>query len=153
MTISFAPLRQDAVAFLMDRTGIDFSFCDFTAPQWFCCTSCNGEGTVLGVFIGEFTTWFECHITTAVDDPAILSRRLLRVLFGTLFSRAVRITAMTRPDNARSISGIKRLGFQYEGYSRMGIEGKWDGMIFGMLRHECRYLERAYDHGQIAKAA
>jgi hypothetical protein len=150
MMISFAPLSADAVIFLSARTSINFGPCDFTGPQWFCCTARNDDGEVRGVFVGEFTTWFEVHITTAVDDPAILSRRLLRVIFSTLFSRAVRITAMTRPDNDRSISGIRRLGFLYEGCSRMGIEGKWDALVFGMLRHECRWIR---DRAELRKAA
>jgi hypothetical protein len=38
------------------------------------------------------------------------------------------------------VNGILRLGFLYEGFSRMGIDGRWDGLVFGMLRHECRWL-------------
>lgn len=153
MTISFAPLEPDAVRYLIDRTGIDYSFCDFTGPQWFCCTARDSDGALLGVFIGEFQLWFECHITCAIRHPRFLTRRLLRTIFTTLFSQAVRLTALVRPDNEPALRIIRHLGFQYEGYLRMGVEGRWDGMIFGMLRHECRYLEKASDHGQIAKAA
>ena len=57
MTISFAPLRKDAVAFLIDRTGIDYSpSATSPAPHWFCCTARDDDGELLGVFIGEFLT-------------------------------------------------------------------------------------------------
>src|SRR5262245_11532437 len=148
--ISFAPLETDAVQFLIDRTGIDYSWCDFTGPQWFCCTARDGDH-ILGVFIGEFTTWFEAHITCAIDDPRFLTRRLLRTIFSTLFTHAVRLTGLTRPENEAAIRILRHLGFTYEGFLRLGIEGKWDGLIFGLLRHECRYLER--DAHEIAKAA
>jgi hypothetical protein len=109
---------------------------------WFCATARDAEGRIQGVWVAEFQVWFEAHVTTAIDDPRFMSRRLLRTLFTALFSQAVRVTAMVRPDNHRSIEGIKRLGFRYEGFCRLGIEGKWDAMVFGMLRNECRWLQR-----------
>jgi RimJ/RimL family protein N-acetyltransferase len=142
------------VDYLHERTGIDFRICDFRAPNWLCVTARSPEGEVLGVLVAEFQVWFEAHVTWAIDDPRFMTRRLLRAVFSTLFSRAVRITAMSRPDNEKSIQVIRHLGFTYEGYLRLGIEGKWDGMIFGMLRNECRWIrapkEALYE---IAKAA
>ena len=32
--------------------------------------------------------------------------------------------------------------FVYEGFLRCGIEGSRDALMFGMLRHECRFLIR-----------
>jgi hypothetical protein len=138
-SISFAPLEADAAAFLMRRTGIDYSDCRFDGPSWFCCTA-RDHGIILGVFIGEFHTWFEVHISCAIDHPRFLTRRLLRAIFTALYSRAVRITAMTRPDNERALRIIRHLGFQLEGYSRLAVEGRWDALVFGLLKDECRYL-------------
>jgi RimJ/RimL family protein N-acetyltransferase len=75
-----------------------------------------------------------------VNDPRCVTRRVLRSIFTALFSRAVRVTFMTRPENQKAITGIRRLGAQYEGYCRLGLEGKWDALVFGMLRDECAYL-------------
>jgi hypothetical protein len=150
--ISFAPLTPDAVRFLMDRTGIDFSHCDFAAPQWLCVTA-NKDGVIQGVLIAEFTTWFECHLTLAVDDFTCISRRLLEVIFATLFSQAVRITAQVRPDNQQANRSVRRLGFQFEGFQRFAIEGRWDANLYGMLANECRYLKRIRKKHEIAKAA
>jgi hypothetical protein len=159
--VSFAPLEPDAVQFLIERTGIDYSWCDFAAPQWLNVTARDGDGAILGVFVGEFQTWFEVHITCAIDHPRFLTRRLLHAIFGTLFTQAVRLTALTRPDNEDGIRILKHLGFRYEGFLRMGIEGRWDGLIFGMLRNECRWLgktpphlpQRSRSDGQVAQAA
>jgi hypothetical protein len=139
--ISFAPLAPDAVRFLMDRTGIDFSHCDFAAPQWLTVTA-EKDGVIQGVLIAEFTTWFECHLTLAVDDFRCISRRLLEVIFSTLFSQAVRITAQVRPDNQQANRSVRRLGFQFEGFQRFAIEGRWDANLYGMLANECRYLPK-----------
>jgi hypothetical protein len=147
-SISFAPLDAEAIAFLMRRTSIDYSDCRFDGPSWFCCTA-RDHGTITGVFIGEFMNAFDCHITAAIDNPRFLTRRLLRAIFTALYSRAVRITAMTRPDNERALRIIKHLGFQLEGYSRLAIEGRWDAFVFSMLRDECRYLGVSRETSQI----
>ena len=151
--ISFEPLQEDAIAFLSDRTGGNYWGFNYGAPNWVCATSRNG-GRVDGVLLGEFTSWFEVHMTTAVDDPRIVTRRLLHALFTTFFSRAVRVTAMSRTDNPRSIRGILRLGFRYEGFCRLGIEGKWDALVYGMLKDECRWIRAPREtRNEIAEAA
>jgi len=151
--LSFAPLRPDAVAFLSNATEIDFYRADFTAPQWLCITARSPEGSVLGVFIAEFQVWFDAHITCAITDPRFLTRKLLHAIFYTLFSRASRITAYSRPENEASIRIIKHLGFQYEGYMRFAIEGKWDAMVFGMVQPECRWIRAPKPPIEFAKAA
>jgi hypothetical protein len=138
--ISFAPLEPDAVAFLSASTGVDYRHCQFDQPQWFCVTARDHAGRILGVFIGEFTQWFDAQITCAIDHPRFLTRRLLRTIFTTLFSQAVRLTAFVGPDNEPGLRIMRHLGFQAEGYVRLGIEGRRDAVLFGMLRQECRYL-------------
>jgi hypothetical protein len=151
--ITFEPLQDDAVAFLTERTGIDYTIEDFRAPKWVCATAREGNVKVTGVLLGEFTSWFEVHMTTAVDDPRIITRRLLHAIFSTFFSKAVRVTMMCRPDNKKSIRGILHLGARYEGFSRMGIDGRWDGLVFGMLRSECRWIRAPKVPFELRKAA
>lgn len=140
MKLSFAPLDPDAVDFLSEETGIDYRSVDFTQPHWFCVTKRRDDGTLMGVCACEFKTWFDVHFSTAVADPAFMSQRLLHTIFSTLFSQAIRITALISPDNQRAINGARRLGFVYEGFSRRGVEGRRDALIFGMLREDCRFL-------------
>lgn len=150
---TFEPLQKDAVEYLSRRTGIDFATFDFAEPRWLCATAREND-RVLGVLIGEFTTWFEVHLTIAIDHPKVVTRRLLHAIFSTCFSRAVRVTAMCTPDNEKSIRAIKHLGFRYEGFCRLGIEGKWDALVFGMLRSECRWIRAPKEkRDAFAKAA
>jgi hypothetical protein len=151
--VSFEPLQADAIRFLSQATDIDYFKCDFSKPCWMCITGRNPKGEVVAVFIAEFMVWYEAHITCALTDHRFLTRRLLHAACSTLFSRAVRITAMARPDNPKSIRILEHLGFRYEGYLRMGIDGRWDGLLYGMLRDECRWIREPMAPAEIAKAA
>ena len=51
-----------------------------------------------------------------------------------------RLTAEVEPDNRRALRQVQRLGFVYEGYHPLGLEGSRDTIIYGMLREDCRYL-------------
>lgn len=151
--VSFEPLQPDAVEFLSAATEVDYTKADFERPCWMCVTARSPGGSVIGVFIAEYMTWYEAHITCAITDPRFLTRRLLRAIFSTLFSRGVRVTAMTRPENEKTIRILEHLGFLYEGYLRMGIDGRWDGLIYGMLRDDCRWIRAKEAPHEIAIAA
>jgi len=141
MKVSFAPLEPDAVDFLTQETGIEFRHINFADTlHWFCVTARRDDGTLMGVAIGEFKNRFDCYFSCAVCDPACLSRKLLRVIFSTIFQRAVRITVEVPPENVSAADQTRRMGFVYEGFKRRGIEGVWDAQLFGMLREDCRFL-------------
>jgi len=140
MKVSFEPFALDAVEFLSQETGIDYGFIDFTDPRWFCVTKRRDDGTLMGVIACEFKTWFEAHFNAAVADPSFIRAKLLATVFSTLFSQAVRITALIEPGNERAIKNARQLGFVYEGFLRLGVEGRRDALIFGMLREDCRWL-------------
>ena len=140
MKVSFAPLEQDAVRYLTRATGIDFSWVDFSHQRWLCVTARDEDGEVMGVLACEFKNSFDVHFSTAILDQRCMSKRLLRTIFRTLFSKAVRITALVSPSNERAIRQMRRLGFVYEGFLRKGVEGNRDALMFGMLREDCRFL-------------
>jgi hypothetical protein len=133
-----APPPPDAVEFLESETGVPFAHIDMT--EWFCITAWNEHDAVVGVLICEPRNWFDWHFSCAIADQRIMTRRLLRTIFKTLFTRAVRVTALVEPSNERVLRQVKRLGFVYEGFLRMGIEGSRDALIFGMLADDCRWL-------------
>jgi RimJ/RimL family protein N-acetyltransferase len=67
---------------------------------------------------------------------------LLRFAFERL--RLRRITADVDPRNGQSIRSLERLGFEREGYLREHyiVNGETqDGVLFGLLRSEARWLE------------
>ena len=140
MKVFFGDLPTDAQAMLTQHLRIDFSHCSFKAPRWFSAWSRNERGYITGVLAVEFQTWFEGKITVLVLDPRCLSRRALRAIFTALFSQAKRLTAEVEPDNRRALRQVQRLGFVYEGYHPLGLEGTRDTIIYGMLREDCRYL-------------
>jgi hypothetical protein len=140
--VSFDPLAEDAITLLSSSTGIQFDHIDFTGPQWLCVSARDDDGVVQGVLVGEFTTWFECHITIAIADRRVLrqSHKIMRAFFTAVYSRAVRCTAQCHPDNRAAIKGVRHMGFVYEGFMRKAIEGRWDALLFGMLKEECPWL-------------
>ena len=140
MNVFFGDLPTDAQVMLTQHLRVDFSHCNFKAPRWFSAWSRNERGYITGVLAVEFQTWFEGKITVLVLDPRCLSRRVLRAIFIALFSQAKRLTAEVEPDNRRALRQVQRLGFQFEGFHPLGLEGVRDTIVFGMLREDCRYL-------------
>jgi ribosomal protein S18 acetylase RimI-like enzyme len=140
MKVSFGDLPTDAQDMLTRHLRIDFSPCDFRAPRWFSAWARNDNGHVVGIFAVEFPFWFEGKVTVLVLDPRCLSRRVLRAIFIALFSKVKRLTAEVEPDNRRALRQVQRLGFVYEGYRPLGLEGARDTIVYGMLKEDCRYL-------------
>jgi hypothetical protein len=138
--VFFGDLPTDAQAMLTQHLRVDFSHCSFRAPGWFSAWSRNERGHITGILAVEFQTWFEGKITVLVLDPRCLSRRVLRAIFIALFSQVKRLTAEVEPDNRRALRQVQRLGFVYEGYHPLGLEGTRDTIVYGMLREDCRYL-------------
>ena len=140
MKVFFGDLPPDAQAMLTRHLRIDFSPCSCKAPGWFSAWARNDKGHVVGIFTTEFPVWFEGKVTVLVLDPRCLSRRVLRAIFVALFSKVKRLTAEVEPDNRRALRQVQRLGFVFEGYRPLGLEGARDTVVYGMLREDCRYL-------------
>jgi len=138
--VFFGDLPTDAQAMLTRHLRVDFSHCIMKAPQWFSAWACNDRGHIIGIFTVEFPVWFEGKVTALVLDPRCLSRRTLRAIFTALFSKVKRLTAEVEPDNRRALKQVQRLGFIYEGYRPLGLEGTRDTIVYGMLKEDCRYL-------------
>jgi hypothetical protein len=145
--VFFGDLPSDAQAMLTRHLRVDFSQCDCRAPRWFSAWARNERGHVIGIFAVEFPVWFEGKVTVLVLDPRCLSRRVLRAIFTALFSKVKRLTAEVEPDNRRALRQVQRLGFVYEGYRPLGLEGVRDTIVYGMLSEDCRYLPD-HDAGQ-----
>jgi hypothetical protein len=133
-----APLDPEACRVLEAETRVAFHHLD--TSEWFCVAGRNSDGAVVGVLTLEPRNWFDWHWSCAITDPRVLSRRLLKTIFRTAFTRATRLSALIEPSNERALAQVKRLGFWPEGFCRLAIEGKRDAVMFGMLRQECRWL-------------
>lgn len=142
-----APPPPDALAFLEAETGVAFAHLDLS--DWFCVSCWNDHDAVVGVLTMEPRNWFDWHMSCAIADQRLMTRRLLRTIFKTMFSRAVRITALVDPGNERALGQVKRMGFQYEGFLRRGVEGNRDALMWGMLAEDCPFLPGYKGHGTI----
>ena len=140
MKVRFGDLPEDAQALLTERLRVDFSHCSFKAPRWFSAWARDEHDQIAGIFAIEFPFWFEGRITILVQDQRCMSHRVLRAIYTAAFSQARRLTAEVEPDNRRALRQVQRMGFQYEGYRRLGLEGTRDTMCYGMLRGDCKYL-------------
>lgn len=51
-----------------------------------------------------------------------------------------RVGALIKEGNTKSIKLCTRVGFRKEGVLRRGWDGKSNALVYGLLRHECGYL-------------
>jgi hypothetical protein len=141
-------MEVEGLHLIEDRTGV--SFLRVASPDWFYCTVFDRFRNAKAACLAEPHNRFEVHFSVAVDDPGAVSRRLLRTIFSTLFSRYIRIVAKVEPSNTHSADVARRLGFQYAGFLRRGFDGDRDAYIFDMLREDCRWLP-GYQGGTIIR--
>lgn len=52
-----------------------------------------------------------------------------------------RATAFVAPANKATLNIVERAGFVYEGTQRQAADGGGDLLMYGMLKHECRWLQ------------
>lgn len=142
MKHSFEPFGIEETMALSAATGVDFTHINFNTPRWLCVSGRDDEGVLIGVCCFEFKTWFDAHFNIAVRHSSCINRRVMRAMFRAVFSRAVRVTAHVDPMADRTIKLAQRMGFQIEGYKRLGIEGTRDALVLGMLAEDCIYLPR-----------
>jgi len=139
MNVSFQA-DQDFLDFMLDELQLDLSRQLLDSPAWFTVTVRNDHGAVIAALACEFWSDFDCKFTAAIADERAITPKLLHVIFGTLFSKAIRITAEVDPENQLSVDRLERLGFVYEGYKRKGLDGFRDAMIYGMLVEDCNFF-------------
>jgi hypothetical protein len=94
----------------------------------------------------------DCRVIIVADDPSWCLPGVLAELFRYPFEVAgcVRLTAIIRDGNTRSLKLCKGLGFRQEGVLRRGHNGKTNAIILGMLKEECKWLQRSHNRGQQA---
>lgn len=132
---------KDFVDFMLDRVNLDLRGQYLDSPNWFCVTVRETvTGRVVAGLSAEFKTPFDAHISVAIDEPDAITRRLLNGIFRALFTKAHRITALCDPDNYEAEDRLKRLGFIYEGFLRLGLDGHHDALVYGMIAEDCRFL-------------
>lgn len=134
----------EMMKFLYDRIGLDLRGQHLDGLRWMTFMAEDRlTGRVVAALVCEFTTPFEAHFSIAVDQPACITRTVLRRVFQTIFTRAARITARIEATDDDAEDKVKRMGFVYEGFLRRGYDGYRDALIYGMLMEDCKYLPGA----------
>ena len=97
---------------------------------------------ICGVVYNEYRT-HSIHASIASSDPRWADRRTLRAIFSYPFVQlgCGRITTYCGASMLSVRRFNERLGFTQEGLLRRGF-GDDDCVVFGMLREECRWIER-----------
>ena len=96
---------------------------------------------VFNLFVGS-----QCCVHIATDGSRRwASRTVLRALFEYPFivQDLTRLTAFVAVENTASLKLVKKLGFKHEGVQRGAGAFGGNLVMSGMLRHECKWLDKA----------
>lgn len=99
-------------------------------------------GVVFVVVYSRFSKR-NCELTIATDgSKRWATKKSLRAIFATPFVQwnLRRVTFVARADNLASRDMLLRLGAVEEGRIRKTFDGDVDGVVFGMLKEECRWI-------------
>ncbi len=101
------------------------------------------EKLVAGVVFFDYSPQYKSIQFAGASDSAMwASKSVLRSLFSYPFVQlgCVRMTSMVAKKNKRSRKFTEGIGLKLEGVARKGFLTD-DACIYGILRHECRWLE------------
>lgn len=104
----------------------------------------EGSSIVFVVVYSHFSAR-DCVMTIATDGKKTwATKRSLRAIFAVPFVqwRLRRVTFLVRADNSSSIRMCKKAGAHIEGVMRKAFPGDVNGILFGLLSEECRYLKK-----------
>lgn len=123
--------------------------CDYSQGQFTTMANLSKSGEVLCVVI--YYNWLEhgCEMSIASSSPRWATKDFMHAAFAYPFIQGAkrRITFIVEDNNLKSLKMCLRIGAKVEGKARNWY-GKNNGIIFGLLRNECKYL-RETDHSAI----
>ncbi len=100
------------------------------------------ESELIGAAVYNNFNAGNVDLSVVTSDPRAGQRRFIKAMFHYPFMvcGARRVSAKTRAGNLQAQKGLERLGFVKEGVLRQWFDGE-DAFIYGMCRHECKWLE------------
>jgi RimJ/RimL family protein N-acetyltransferase len=109
------------------------------------------RGRLLGGVVYYGYRGFDIQIGVAFDAKGWALPGTLRALCAYPFNElgCERVTAVTSKRNKTARKMLLKAGFRFEGVIRRGLDGVHDGFIYGLLKHECRWLNDG-DCGTVA---
>ena len=106
----------------------------------------DGGELVAGCVYNDYYPLVSMHVSIASSTPKWCNRRILKAFFDYPFNqmKVKRLTAYTGSRMVSVRKFLERLGFRQEGIVRQGFADD-DAVIYGMLKHECPWIERTRD--------
>lgn len=105
------------------------------------------SGQILGgVVFSDYRPNDSAWISIYTTDKHWCTAKCLKQIFGIGFDalHCRRLNALIRADNQNSISLSERCGFVREGKMRSYFADGVDALVFGMLRNECKFINKQY---------
>ena len=93
--------------------------------------------------VGAYNRYTKSSIEiTLVAKGNWCNRTILKAAFSYPFEdlKVNRISLTTREDNEKAIKLANKLGFKQEGIMREYYADRTNAILFGMLKHECRWI-------------
>lgn len=103
------------------------------------------DGALCAVTVYDAFSPTNCFISIASDQsPAWMTREYIRHVFAYPFIQCgfPRVSCAISEHNAASLRFTNHFGWKCEGVMRCGGSEGEDIMLFGMLRHECRWIPK-----------
>lgn len=138
--------RPEYFRFISDLLGETYVY----GPSTKCLASLDDSGRIRGVVVYDQRTATNCMMHVASDGSGrFLTREFLYWAFHVPFLQwsLVRVSGIVRASQQAVIDFDMNLGFVYEGTVRRAF-GNEDGVLLGMLREECRFLNYEVKHGR-----
>lgn len=122
------------------RIGMAYTWRDFTTMSLW------DDGTILAAVIYDGFVGIDVKMHIASGRVNWLDRRFLYAAFAYPFNelKVSRVTGLISATNQKSRKFAESLGFVKEGECRRGSPDGSDLIIYGMLREECRFMEKPY---------
>lgn len=110
------------------------------------------DGKIVGGVLYNNYRGHDIQLTAAADDARWLSADVLTEIFKYPYIQlgCSRTTAVTGRKNTRTRKLLEGLGYRLEGVCRKGLDGKQDAIVYGMLKADCKWLNRKTDHEKSA---
>lgn len=107
-------------------------------------------GVIYSVYTGN-----DIFAHIALLNRRSINRAFIEAAFKYPFLQlnCARVTVMVALGNDASHEFVTRLGFQREGRLREWYEDGQDGIVYGMLRRECRWIHPRKHYGQLTTPA
>lgn len=103
------------------------------------------------IIFSDWTPWC-CEVSGVVLEKGCVTRFFIHSCAEYAFRHVGRVNAVVRADNKEVLALLPRLGFTQEAVLRQWY-GEQDGVLFRMLRDQCKWLRNKHEEPLAAACA